>query len=77
MRKALLISCLLLSACTPFAVNFDAELLEKCETPPKLEGLDGASVLSWARQAGPEIVECARIHNALVKVIRAGQAYRP
>lgn len=62
-----------LSACTPFAVKYDEKLLKECKLPPKLEGMDGAAIVLWAKTAGPEIVECAQNHNALVKVLRIQQ----
>ena len=73
MRTALL--AFLLSGCAagvaPF--NVDEDLLKRCENPPALEGLTGASILLWAEKAGPAITECVRIHNGLVTIIKAQQ----
>lgn len=63
---------LLLAGCghKPYLPEIDAELLKKCQDVPELKGTQGATVMRWARQAGPIIADCHRTHNALVEVLK-------
>ena len=63
------------TACTPKIVQpkYDESLLKSCATPAKLDGKDGAAIMTWASTEGPGIVECATNHNALVKIIKSSK----
>lgn len=73
MRKYLLaVACATaLGGCTTriVAPDYDVSLLKRCSEVPRLAGVDGKSVILWSQVAGPDIVECVRNHNALVKII--------
>ena len=75
MKLLMLATALLVSACTPKIVQpkYDESLLKNCATPAKLEGKDGAAIMTWASTEGPGIVECVTNHNALVKIIKSSK----
>ena len=72
MRKttvAISISAILAGCSTGVKLDIDKEFLVKCQTPAKLSGLTGEGVLMWAKENGPKITECIRIHNGLVTIL--------
>lgn len=72
MKALLAIAALTLAGCAqkPYLPDIDPTLLKKCESVPELKGTQGATVIKWAKQAGPIITDCQRTHNALVEVLK-------
>ena len=73
MKYLLGVVTILLIGCTQVPVRYDSRLLEPCQEPTGLRGPTGADLIFWAQENGPKYTECVRIHNGLVKVIKAQQ----
>ena len=73
MKYLLGVTALLLLGCTQVPVRYDNRLLESCQEPTGLRGPTGADLIFWAQVNGPKYADCVRIHNGLVKVIKAQQ----
>ena len=73
MKSLLGMAVLLLLGCTQVPVRYDNKLLEPCQEPTGLKGPTGADFIFWAQENGPKYADCVRIHNGLVKVIKAQQ----
>ena len=73
MKYPLGVTVILLIGCTQVPVQYDSRLLEPCQEPIGLQGPTGADLIFWAQVNGPKYVECVRVHNGLVKVIKAQQ----
>ena len=73
MKNLLGVAVILLIGCTQVPVRYDYRLLEPCQEPTRLRGPSGADMIFWAQENGPKYAECVRIHNGLVKVIKAQQ----
>ena len=73
MKSLLGMAVLLLLGCTQVPVRYDNKLLVPCQEPTGLQGPTGADFIFWAQVNGPKYAECVRIHNGLVKVIKAQQ----
>lgn len=72
MKKLILVAALTLAGCAskPYIPDIDAELMKPCKSVPELKGTQGATVIKWAKQAGPIITDCQRTHNALIEVLK-------
>ena len=73
MKYLLGMVAILLIGCTQVPVQYDSRLLEPCQEPTGLRGPTGADLIFWAQENGPKYADCVRIHNGLVKVIKAQQ----
>ena len=73
MKNLLGVGAILLIGCTQVPVRYDNRLLEPCQEPTGLQGPTGADLIFWAQENGPKYSDCVRIHNWLVKVIKAQQ----
>ena len=73
MKSLLGMAILLLLGCTQVPVRYDSKLLEPCQEPTGLRGPSGADMIFWAQENGPKYADCVRIHNGLVRVIKAQQ----
>ena len=73
MKYLLGVVVVLLVGCTQVPVRYDSRLLEPCQEPTGLRGPTGADLIFWAQVNGPKYADCVRIHNGLVKVIKAQQ----
>ena len=73
MKYLLGVTAVLLIGCTQVSVRYDNRLLEPCQEPTGLRGPTGADLIFWAQENGPKYADCVRIHNGLVKVIKAQQ----
>ena len=73
MKNFLGVAVILLIGCTQVPVRYDSKLLEPCQEPTGLQGPTGADLIFWAQENGPKYSDCVRIHNGLVKVIKAQQ----